>query len=102
MASFKNPAGLEKMGGNLLKSSPNSGNAIIRAGVIPKSENPDDVNPSNEAGYGDMLQGVLEMSNVDLAEQFTEMIVATRSFQANGKSISTGDEILQDIINLKR
>ncbi|MBB6630458.1 flagellar hook-basal body complex protein [Clostridium algidicarnis] len=102
MASFKNPAGLEKMGGNLLKSSPNSGNAIIRAGVIPKSENPDDLNPSNEAGYGDMLQGVLEMSNVDLAEQFTEMIVATRSFQANGKSISTGDEILQDIINLKR
>ncbi len=45
---------------------------------------------------------MLEMSNVDLSEQFTEMIVATRAFQASGKMINTGDEILQDIINLKR
>ncbi len=49
-----------------------------------------------------MLQGMLEMSNVDLAEQFTDMIVASRAFQAAGKTITTGDEILQEIINLKR
>jgi flagellar hook protein FlgE len=49
-----------------------------------------------------MLQGMLEMSNVDLAEQFTDMIVTSRAFQANSKTISTGDEILQEILNLKR
>ncbi len=49
-----------------------------------------------------MLQGMLEMSNVDLAEQFTDMIIAQRAFQASGKSITTGDEILQELIGLKR
>lgn len=103
MASFKNPAGLEKIGQNLLRNSPNSGNAIIRDGITPKvPAGGGDPKVSNEAGYGDMLQGMLEMSNVDLGEQFTDMIVATRAFQASGKMISTGDEILQDIINLKR
>ncbi|MBU5591073.1 flagellar hook-basal body complex protein [Clostridium sp. MSJ-4] len=101
MASFRNPAGLEKIGGNLMRNSPNSGEAVIRAGVLEKNDDGTS-KPSNEAGYGDILQGVLEMSNVDLAEQFTDMIVATRGFQASGKMISTGDEILQDIINLKR
>lgn len=96
MASFKNPAGLEKMGGNLYLNSANSGAPVVRNGIgTPAAE-------SNSKGYGDMLQGMLEMSNVDLAEQFTDMIVASRAFQASGKMISTGDEILQDIINLKR
>lgn len=49
-----------------------------------------------------MLQGMLEMSNVDLSEQFTDMIVASRAFQAAGKTITTGDEILQEILALKR
>lgn len=96
MSSFKNPAGLEKVGGNLLKNSPNSGAGIIRSGVGA------DADKDNSSGYGDMMQGALEMSNVDLAEQFTDMITATRAFQAAGKTINTGDEILQDIINLKR
>ena len=48
------------------------------------------------------MQGYLEMSNVDLTEQFTDMIVTSRSFQASGKMITTGDEILQEILNLKR
>ncbi len=96
MASFKNPAGLEKIGGNLYRNSPNSGAAIVRTGI--GTAKADD----NSKGYGDMLQGMLEMSNIDLAEQFTDMIVASRAFQASGKMISTGDEILQDIINLKR
>ena len=60
------------------------------------------IEDDNSSGYGSTNQGMLEMSNVDLAEQFTDMIVASRAFQAAGKMITTGDEILQDIINLKR
>ncbi len=95
MASFKNPEGLTSMGGNLYSGSVNSGEAIIKSGVGTLGED-------NSKGYGDNLQGMLEMSNVDLAEQFTDMIVTTRAFQASGKMITTGDEVLQDIINLKR
>lgn len=96
MASFKNPAGLSKLGKNMLQNSPNSGEAIIRSGIgTDKAFN-------NEDGYGSVLNGCLEMSNVDLAEQFTDMIVTTRAFQASSKIISTGDEILQELINLKR
>ena len=95
MASFRNTEGLTKLGGNLYSSSVNSGEAVIKSGVGT-------INDDNSNGYGDNLQGMLEMSNVDLAEQFTDMIVASRAFQAAGKMITTGDEILQDIINLKR
>lgn len=96
MASFSNPAGMEKCGGNLYQTSPNSGTPVIRSG-LGAAEDKD-----NSKGYGSLLQGMLEMSNVDLSEQFTDMIVTTRAFQASGKMISTGDEILQEIINLKR
>lgn len=96
MVAFKNPAGLNKMGKNLLLQSVNSGDPVLRSGVGA------DPTTDNSKGYGDSLQGMLEMSNVDLAEQFTDMIVTSRSFQAAGKMITTGDEILQDIINLKR
>lgn len=95
MSAFKNPEGLTKLGGNLYSSSVNSGEAIIKSGVGT-------LNDDNSNGYGDNLQGMLEMSNVDLSEQFTDMIVSSRAFQAAGKMITTGDEILQDIINLKR
>lgn len=94
MASFKNDAGLKKLGKNLYSVSANSGAPVIRSGIGTDKD--------NSKGYGDMLQGMLEMSNVDLAEQFTDMIIASRAFQANGKIISTGDEILQDLVNLKR
>ncbi|MHB9922162.1 flagellar hook-basal body complex protein [Clostridium botulinum] len=96
MASFKNEGGLEKMGKNLYKNSANSGEAIIRSGRGVDAAN------DNSKGYGDMLNGMIEMSNVDLAEEFTEMIVANRAFQACGKMITTGDEILQELVNLKR
>lgn len=95
MSTFKNPEGLTKLGGNLYSSSVNSGEAIIKSGIGT-------LNDDNSKGYGDNLQGMLEMSNVDLSEQFTDMIVSSRAFQASGKMITTGDEILQDIINLKR
>ncbi|MCD3350248.1 flagellar hook protein FlgE [Clostridium botulinum D/C] len=95
-ASFKNQEGLKKEGKNLFSNTANSGVPTVRSGI----GGPKDLD--NGDGYGEMLQGMLEMSNVDLAEQFTDMIVTTRAFQASGKMISTGDEILQDIINLKR
>lgn len=96
MTSFNNPAGLSKDGKNLYSRSSNSGEPLFRDGVgKPEAE-------SNEKGFGDINQGMLEMSKVDLAEQFTEMIVASRAFQANGKIITTGDEILQELVNLKR
>jgi flagellar hook protein FlgE len=96
MASFKNPAGLTKSGKNLYAQSSNSGTATLRTGTGAAAAN------DNSKAYGDQSQGMLEMSNVDLAEQFTEMIVTSRAFQASGKMITTGDEMLQDIINLKR
>jgi flagellar hook protein FlgE len=96
VSTFKNPAGLEKVGGNLYQNTSNSGDAVVRTGVgtLPADD--------NSGSYGDMLQGMLEMSNVDLAEQFTDMIITQRAFQAAGKTITTGDEILQEILNLKR
>lgn len=94
IASFKNPQGLTKQGGNRLTESADSGEASIKTGVGEVND--------NSKGYGDIDQNYLEMSNVDLAEQFTDMIVATRAFEANSKMISTGDEILQNIVNLKR
>jgi flagellar hook protein FlgE len=87
LASFTNPSGLTKAGGNLFENSANSGNANI--GV-----------PST-AGRGQIATGFLEGSNVDLAQQFTNMIMAQRGFQANSRVITTSDEILQDLVNIK-
>jgi flagellar hook protein FlgE len=87
LASFSNPSGLAKAGGNLFTSSANSGTANIGA---PAS-----------GGRGQISTGFLEGSNVDLAQQFTNMIMAERGFQANSRVITTSDEILQDLVNLK-
>ena len=87
LASFSNPSGLSKSGGNLFMSSANSGTANIG---VPDS-----------AGRGQIATGFLEGSNVDLAQQFTNMIMAERGFQANSRVITTSDEILQDLVNLK-
>ncbi|WP_438298581.1 flagellar basal body rod protein FlgG [Sporosarcina sp. FA15] len=88
LAKFPNPGGLNKSGGNNFNSSPNSGTAIL--------------NTSTTSGIGTINSGFLEMSNVDLAEEFTELIVAQRGFQANTRIITTSDEILQELVNLKR
>ncbi len=88
LAKFANPAGLLKSGGNLYELSANSGNPSVGA-------------PSS-AGRGQISSGYLEMSNVDLAQQFTNMIMAERGFQANSRIITTSDEMLQDLVNLKR
>lgn len=89
VAKFNNPGGLEKVGGNLYKASANSGAASADRTAL-------------EGGRGAIKSGSLEMSNVDLSEEFTEMIVAQRGFQANTRIITTSDEILQELVNLKR
>lgn len=88
VATFNNPDGLEKAGGNTYQSGSNTGEPIIAS--------------SGENGSGLLRSGALEMSNVDLSNEFTEMIIATRAYQANSRSITTSDEMLQELINLKR
>lgn len=88
MSNFSNPDGLEKAGENLYNVSANSGEPEYGA-------------PSDD-GFGVIRSGFMEMSNVDLASEFTEMIVASRAYQANSRSITTSDEMLQELINLKR
>ncbi|NME82765.1 flagellar hook-basal body complex protein [Clostridium sp. SM-530-WT-3G] len=95
-ATFKNPEGLTSVGGNLLQVSTNSGSETIRSAVGT------DENKDNSNAYGDFIQGCLEASNVDITEQFTDMITATRAFQASSKMISNADEILQTITGLIR
>lgn len=105
MATFKNPEGLTKSGSNLLDVSSNSGPAIIRYGAAKEIKGQTAYNNSikikdNSAGYNSVIGGALEESNVDLAKEFTNMIVATRAFQASSKVISNGDEVLQTLVNL--
>lgn len=88
LATFTNPEGLEKMGNNNYRATNNSGE--VNKGVAGK------------AGFGLIRQGFLEMSNVDLANEFTEMVIASRAYSANSRSITTSDEMLQELINLKR
>jgi flagellar hook protein FlgE len=88
LATFLNPGGLEKQGENVYAVTPNSGIARI--------------DPAGVAGKGKINAGNLEMSNVDLAEQFTDMIVTQRGFQANSRTIQTADQLLQELLTLKR
>jgi len=88
LATFSNPGGLLKEGGNLYQISNNSG--------LPN------IGTANSGGRGSIAVGALEMSNVDLAQEFTNMIVTQRGFQANSRVITTSDEMLQDLINIKR
>jgi len=88
MASFINPAGLMKYGENMYTETNNSGEASI--GI------------AGTRGRGTIVPGNLEMSNVDLAQEFTDMIVTQRGFQANSRIITASDEMLQELVNLKR
>lgn len=94
VAKVVNPEGLEKIGGSLYRVTPNA---------VPDGDLGGLVAPGNTAvGTGPLVAGQLEMSNVDLTDEFTEMIVAQRGFQANSRIITTSDDILQELINLKR
>ncbi len=88
LADFNNPAGLYKDGGNMYTESPNSGTPVIGF--------------AGESSPSTIASGTLEMSNVDLAQEFTNMIIAQRGFQSNARVISSSDEMLQELVNLKR
>lgn len=88
LATFNNNNGLEKVGNSLYKESNNSGEAAFSVAGVD--------------GAGTLLAGGLEMSNVDLASEFTDMIVTQRGFQANSRIITTSDSILEELVNLKR
>ncbi len=88
VATFTNAGGLEKAGGTAYRTTLNSGVAAIGIAGSP--------------GIGSLSTGSLEMSNVDLSQEFTNLIVAQRGFQANARIITTSDEVLQELTNLKR
>lgn len=88
LAKFDNPMGLQKIGSNLFIDSRNSGEP--QYGV------------ADSGGFGSIASGALEMSNVDLAYEFTEMITTQRGFQANSRIITVADEMLQELVNIKR
>ena len=87
LARFPNEEGLQSVAGTKFEQSPNSGTPTV--GV-----------PGDTNGLGTIASGSLEMSNVDLAEEFTNMIEAQRGFQANGRVITTADQMLQDLVQL--
>jgi flagellar hook protein FlgE len=89
LQNFTNPEQLLKVGNNLFSGLTNAG--PLAAPVAPSSN-----------GLGDLVSGAVEMSNVDLAGQLTSLITTQRAYEANTKVITTSDEILQDLINLKR
>lgn len=88
-AVFDNPAGLTAAGQNLFRESINSGSAQITEKI-------------GEGSHGEVSPGTLEMSNVDLSEEFTNMIVTQRGFQANSRIITTSDQMLEELLSLKR
>ncbi|HHW19408.1 MAG TPA: flagellar hook protein FlgE [Firmicutes bacterium] len=88
LANFPNPGGLQKAGKSLFVESNNSGDP--------------DIGIAGTSGRGTIAPSSLEMSNVDLAEEFTQMIITQRGFQANSRIITVSDELLQELVNLKR
>ncbi len=88
LANFNNAAGLFRLSDNLYKPSNNSGTAMV--------------GQADTGGRGTVVPGTLEMSNVDLAQEFTDMIITQRGFQANTRVITASDEMLQELANLKR
>lgn len=98
VANFFNFSGLEKMGNNNYKQSTNSGVPIIGGG----GEKVTDPVTGTVLKNGKVRSGFVEMSNVDLSTEFTGMIVTSRAFQANSRVTTTSDEMLQELVNLKR
>lgn len=88
LATFVNPHGLSRSGQNIFETGPNSGDPSIGA--------------AGTSGRGSVVPGSLEASNVDLGQEFTNMILAQRGFQASSRIITTSDEMLQELVNLKR
>lgn len=88
LSTFSNPSGLSKVGNNTWTTTLSSG--------VPN------VGQANQGGRGTVLGGNLELSNVDMADEFTKLIIAQRGYQANSRVVTTSDELLQETLNLKR
>ncbi len=88
LTRFANPAGLRSLGGNLYEETPASG--------TPEAGKP------GEQGYGRVIQGYVEASNVNIVEEMVNLIVAQRAYEINSKSVQTSDEMLQNVANMKR
>jgi flagellar hook protein FlgE len=88
LSNFNNPPGLERAGDSDFRATVNSGPALI--GV------------AGSGGRGSLQNNALEMSNVDLSQEFTNLVIAQRGFQANSKVITTSDDMLNDLVNMKR
>jgi flagellar hook protein FlgE len=88
LADFNNPEGLNRVGDNMYSITANSGTAVLGY--------------AGEGSVSSIASGALEMSNVDLAQEFTNMIIAQRGFQANGRVISTTDQLMEELVQLKR
>jgi flagellar hook protein FlgE len=86
LITFANPNGLKREGGNLFSNT----------GAAAGTEN------SGSTIKGDIIQGTLELSNVDLTQEFSDLIVAQRAFQANSRVITVSDSVLEEVVNLKR
>jgi flagellar hook protein FlgE len=88
VADFNNPMGLDKVGETAFRESANSGGAQLAV--------------AGQQRRGTIMGGALEMSNVDLAAEFTNLILAQRGFQASSRVITTSDQVLEDLVNIKR
>ena len=95
LTSFANPNALERISGNLLT---NPGGEAGTAGAAGATE----ATAATATLYGDIIQGTLELSNVDLTQQFSDLIVAQRAFQAGSRVITVSDSVMEEIVNLKR
>ena len=104
IAKFPNPGGLTRLSDNMYGVSPNSGMfdpTNQNNGATPTAGTATWGAPGTN-GRGGISSGTLEMSNVDLAQEFTSMITAERGFQANARTITTSDQMLEELVNLKR
>ncbi|MBL8995743.1 MAG: flagellar hook protein FlgE [Gemmatimonadales bacterium] len=88
LSDFNNPGGLMRVGDNMYSTSGNSGSPVYGFAL--------------EGAQSEIVSGALEMSNVDLAQEFTSMIVAERGYQANSRVITTSDRLLEELVNMKR
>jgi flagellar hook protein FlgE len=88
LANFANPGGLDKVGDTAFRASTNSGTPVVGT--------------AGSGRLGKLMGGAIEMSNVDLASEFTNLIIAQRGFQATSRVITTSDQVLEDLVNMKR
>ena len=95
LTSFANPNALERISGNLLTNPGGEAGGVGAAGAT-------EATAANATLFGDIVQGTLELSNVDLTQQFSDLIVAQRAFQAGSRVITVSDSVMEEIVNLKR